>query len=106
MIPDAVTEIGRYAFAADSNLRYLVLGKGVKTIEEGVFNNTGLTAVYYKGTQTEWNGISIDDYNDPIKNISRYYYSDSQPSTSGDYWHFDQDGKTPVIWASTKELLG
>ena len=27
-----------------------------------------------------------------------YYYSETKPTTDGDYWHYDTDGVTPVLW--------
>ena len=50
-----------------------------------------LTKVYYKGTAEEWNNISINnegDYNNYLINAARYYYSEIQPTASGNYWHY------------------
>lgn len=27
-----------------------------------------------------------------------YYYSETEPTTSGYYWHYDTDGITPIVW--------
>ncbi|MBQ7351662.1 MAG: hypothetical protein IJW59_02195 [Clostridia bacterium] len=34
---------------------------------------------------------------------TRYYYSDTEPTDGYNYWHYDTDGKTPVIWESATE---
>lgn len=31
---------------------------------------------------------------------SIYWYSENQPITSGNFWHYDTDGQTPVIWGN------
>ena len=75
-ISDSVTSIGDYAF----------------------YECSGLKTVYYKGTAAEWEKISIGYDNSNLKSATRYYYSETKPTTSGNYWHYDADGVTPVIW--------
>ena len=54
-----------------------------------------LKTVYYMGTQEEWNAISIDsDYNSSLLNATRYYYSETQPSTECYSWHEACEHKT------------
>ena len=66
-----------------------------------------LECIYYKGTVSEWNSIQILSGNESLANATIYYYSESNPfegenaSTGGNYWHYDADGVTPVVW--TKE---
>lgn len=47
-IPDAVTSIGLEAFGDCSMLSTVILGKGLKTISQGVFYNTPVKDVYVK----------------------------------------------------------
>ena len=51
VIPDSVTSIGEYAFGACTNL----------------------TDVYYKGTQEQWNAITIGQSNDGLTNATIHY---------------------------------
>jgi hypothetical protein len=53
--------------------------------------------VYYKGTASEWTEISIGSNNSKLINATRYYYSESEPTTTGNFWHYDTDGN-PVAW--------
>lgn len=75
-------------------------------LNKGAFEDcSSLKTVFYKGTAAQWKKISIDSYNGELRNAARYYYSESEPALSsdgtaydGNYWHYDTDGVTPVIW--------
>ena len=41
--------------------------------------------------------ISIGDYNGNLTGATRYYYSETVPTTSGNYWHYGDDG-VPTPW--------
>lgn len=105
-IPDNVTSIGEYAFGYCSGLTSVTIGNGVTSIGDSAFYNcSGLKTVFYKGSAEQWSKISIDSYNDYLTNAMRYYYSETQPALNAggtayddNYWHYDTDGITPVIW--------
>lgn len=73
-IPDSVTSIGYCAFYGCSNL----------------------TSVYYKGTASDWSKISISAYNSDLTSATCYYYSKTEPTTTGNYWHYDENGNIAV----------
>ena len=99
VIPDSVMSIGSYAFEYCYNLTSVVIGDSVTKIGSYAFEKcSSLTNVYYKGSGVhEWNWISIGWVNDYLTNAERYYYSESQPTASGNYWHYDENGKV-VVW--------
>ncbi len=105
-IPDGVTSIGYGAFENCSNLTSVTIGSSVTNIERYSFNNcSNLTKVYYNGSESDWDNITIYSKNSNLINTKRYYYSETEPSLNGDetaysgnYWHYDTDGKTIIEW--------
>ena len=57
-----------------------------------------LEVVYYGVTESDWEEIIIGRSNDDLTAATRYYYSETQPTEEGNFWHYAEDGVTPVIW--------
>lgn len=91
-----ITSIGDPAFR-DDNLTSVTIPDSVTSIGYSAFDCDNLAKVYYKGTAIEWNNITIGSYNTHLTNATRYYYSESNPTTSGNYWHYDENGDV-VEW--------
>lgn len=99
VIPDKVTSLGMFAFYSCESLEHLVIGNGVKLIELGTFRycyalktltiGTGITQignsafqycdklsdVYYRGSQSKWNSISIGTNNTSLLNAAKHFNS-------------------------------
>ena len=96
-IPDSVSSIGSYAFYNCINLTSIVIYNSVTLIEGYVFSGcSSLKNVYYTGTEVEWSDVVIYSYNKPLTNATRYYYSETAPTTEGNFWHY-VDG-VPTVW--------
>lgn len=55
--------------------------------------------IYYLGTEAEWNEQS--EKFPAFKKGTHYFYVENEadlPADGGNYWHYGQDGKTPVVW--------
>ena len=96
-IPDSVTQIGGYAFencsslsdviiskaisivpsnafAYCSKLRRVMIPKSVTWIYPGAFFQSGLSTVYYGGSQAEWKSVYKDqNFNEPLNSASIIY---------------------------------
>lgn len=99
IIPDGISSIGEGAFLECSGLTHITLPKNISflgyetfqecsslvsitfsnkliLIQNGVFFKcTSLTDVYYSGSESEWSGITIEDYNDPLLAATIHYNS-------------------------------
>ena len=96
-IPNSVTSIGAAAFADCDSLRTITIPNSVTSIGNSAFHNCDrMPRVYYKGTVSDWSSILIDSFNKPLTNATRYYYSETKPTTTGNYWHY-VDG-VPTKW--------
>jgi hypothetical protein len=121
VISDGITRIGQSAFYITRDLYSLILPEGVTIIDDSAFSNSAITSIvipvslttientaffasylrtiFYKGNENDWNNISIGNRhneNAPLNNAIRYYYSETNPSTSNTHWRF-VDG-VPTIW--------
>lgn len=75
-IPNSVTGIDDYAFRFCTGLTSVTIPSSVTGIGNYAFYEcTGLTDVYYGGSKAQWGAVTINDYNDPLKNAAIHYNS-------------------------------
>lgn len=89
--------IFKYAFYGCDSITSVTIGNGVTYIGYRAFRFCySLTSVYYNGTAEEWSNITIATDNSYLLNATRYYYSETEPATNGNFWHY-VDGEI-VVW--------
>ncbi len=74
-IPNSVTKIGESAFRGCSGLTSITIPASVTTVNSYAFYRCdSLSDVYYTGSESEWNNISIDSYsNSPLTNATIHF---------------------------------
>ncbi len=97
-IPAGVTEIDSYAFEDCAALSEITLPSGLTSIGERAFYGCRLTAVWYGGDEAAWADVSVDSSNNGVLTGKVYFYSPDPPAAEGNYWHYADDGVTPVAW--------
>lgn len=99
-IPSSVTVLNASAFVC-CNLDFIVIPSSVTCIKgsfDPCFWDTEWN-IYYKGTAAEWELITIDDpdsYGNAFDYATICYYSETEPTTEGNFWHW-VDGE-PTVW--------
>lgn len=81
-------ELGKQAFYGCDNLKYILFTYNLNT---GSALSTGHYDIYCFGTEEEYSSIRV-------YRATKYYYSETQPQKSGNYWHYDTDNNTILIW--------
>ncbi len=105
-IGNGATSVGDYAFSNCRELTIVTIPDSVIFIGNYAFSCCSeLKIVFYEGTEEQWNKLSIGSDNNDLTSATRCYYSETEPALNsdgsayeGNYWHYDTDGKTPVIW--------
>ena len=96
-IPDNVNTISNYAFNNCSRLDSVVIPESVVTIGEYTFISCSrLEKIYFKGNAAAWEAISISEENTELNLAVKYFFSETEPTETGNYWHY-VDGEA-VAW--------
>ena len=107
VILEGVKTISRYMVANCDKLTSVIIPDSVTSISDFAFQDCiELKTILYKGTVEHRRNISIGILNnDCLDKATWYYYSETEPALNvegtaydGNYWRYDADGKTPLIW--------
>ena len=89
-IPNSVTSIGSAAFHGCTGLTSITISNSVTSIGWYAFSDcTDLTDVYYGGTETQWNAITIRNENFPLTSARIHWSTNNSYTVS-----FDANGGT------------
>ena len=88
-IPDGVTSLREGAFSDCTGLTWITIPLSLTSVGNYTFNNcTSLVSIYYFGDETSRDLIEVGDNNTLLEYVVLYYYSETEPVESGDYWHY------------------
>ena len=89
-----IETIGSGAFESCSGIETIIIKSKCFTIYEGAFYLTNVVSIYFEGSNTEWN-ITVED--NCLGSATLYFYSETEPSTAGNYWHYVEG--VPTMWS-------
>lgn len=103
-IPSQLTFVDSNVFGNCKGLQEIIINRKTTVIQGGALSGCkALKIVYFFGSSKEWSNISIDiSSKQSIYLATVYYYSEKEPVEEGNYWHYDTDGVTPIIWNNQK----
>lgn len=119
VIPDSVKTLDVYAFRGCTNLSKVIIGNSVNRIALETFSGctrlssivipssvtsigdsgnafkdcTSFDVIYYVGDTESWSNVS---FNATLCDATVYCYSETQPTDSGNYWHYV--GGVVTVW--------
>ena len=108
VLPDRVTNIDELTFISCFELESIVIPRSVKSVKYAAFEESGLQRVYYKGTESEWNKVTIGSGNKVLTDAVIYYeygkadaahkaLSDCVITLDKNAFLYDGKAKTPTV---------
>ena len=98
-IQDGLTVIPNGAFKYSSKISRITIPVTVKSMELYAFYQGDSIDIFYEGSAKQWNEIKINSYDGSNRCIiqgKHYYYSETEPTTEGNFWHY-VNGEI-VVW--------
>lgn len=124
-IPQKVIDIKKYAFCYCSSLTNLELPSGISKINEGTFDScaalssisipksvtsiedsafygcASLTDVYFEGTQSQWDAISVSKYQNDALQTATIHYQSAEPEDEKEFTF----GRDNLSFLNTKKYF-
>ncbi len=102
-IPESVLTLIN-VFSGCTSLKSAVLPKQFKLISAGAFERCPLEAVYYNGSEAEWESVAANvKGSNELLSAVRYYYSETAPALNaegtayaGNFWRYENG--VPTVW--------
>ena len=95
-LEDGANYVDDNVFAGAKSLKVVEMNADMKRIGESAFKGTSVEAVFFRGTQEEWNAIEILGGNEQLTGAKVYFYSETEPETEGNFWRMD--GENRKVW--------
>ncbi|MDE7379734.1 MAG: leucine-rich repeat domain-containing protein [Clostridia bacterium] len=102
ILPQSLKILGEGSLCSCRGLKYLYIPSGVERIDDYATQSLNMVSqVYYEGTEEKLNEICVGDKNFKSNYgahfLKLYYYSETQPTQEGYYWHYGEN-KEITIW--------
>ena len=99
VVGESVKSIGERAFAHCNSLLSVVLPSGIETIGINAFGNCkSMKSVFFNGNAEEWKSMPVSpECGDGLVGVDVYCFTESQPVTEGNFWHYNTSGE-PIVW--------
>lgn len=97
-LPSGLKTIGSKAFYNCTKLLAVIIPTSITRIDAFSFDGSALEDVLFEGTADEWLALSssINTSNDKLNAATVYYYSQTEPSTTGNFWHYSESGSYEI----------
>lgn len=80
-------------------LKYVILPSGITSVGSDVFRECSVfEAIYFKGDAQAWDALDKSNAGDVFNEAMVYFFEPDAPQQDGNYWHYDGDEKTPLVW--------
>ena len=96
VIPEGVRSIGSSAFAGCMNVKCVMLPKSLTEIMGCAFLWGDSIDFYYNGAPSDWEKMTVSEDFYSLSNCRVVYYSETEPSVEGNFWHLVDD--VPTLW--------
>ena len=95
-LPNSVSSISYSTFSGCISLESIVIPASVTSIGSNAFYNcSSLQNIFFYGSSEQWEQIT-DNYSCLPNDATKYFYSNENPSSEGNFWHYVDN--VPTIW--------
>ena len=86
-----------FLYGKTSSVKHIILPKSLETIAFDSFGVcTSLEAIFYAGSESDWENVSVEIGNDALYSAKMYYYSEVKPESDGKFWHYNEYGQIEI----------
>ena len=96
--PETIRVIEESMFEDCGSLNAVVFPASLKSIGAYAFAGTpAFSTLYFRGTEEQWNALPpYDGTNNQINGTTKYFYSETEPTTPGNFWRYVEG--VPTVW--------
>ncbi|MDE7439487.1 MAG: leucine-rich repeat domain-containing protein [Clostridia bacterium] len=118
--PKNLKAIEAKTFVNCTNLVSVIVNENLTSFDTAAFgDNPAIENIFFEGTRTQWNdasrswnGSKIWGYDNrgnvvnDLYSVTINFYSETQPTKAGNYWHYDENGNPALYNGIITESIG